>query len=248
MTKAALAGLALTAAVVLASARPASAQSDDVAPPSLQVTAEATVTAKPDRAEVDVGVETRAATPDEASARNARQLTAVIAALRKTLGTGAAIETVGYALRPEYEYPEEGGEPRLAGYVARNVVRVSVADLARVDDVLDTAAAAGATRIDQVRFTLADESEPRARAIEEAAKKARAQATALASALGVTIERILTAVESGPHAPPPGPPVPFAASATRVATPVQPGLIEVRASVTLTVAINQAGTAAEKRR
>jgi uncharacterized protein YggE len=109
---------------------PASAQTGaDVPPMSIRVTAEATVTAAPDQAEIDVAVLTRADTAQRAAADNARETTRVLAEMKQQVGTMGTTSTVGYSVHPEYRYPREGGEPQISGYAATNIVRVTLSDL-----------------------------------------------------------------------------------------------------------------------
>lgn len=207
-------------------------------PPSIRATGESIILAKPDQAQIDIGVLTQAATAKAAGAENARKVDAVISALRKVLGAAAEIKTIGYSLNPVYTYPKEGGQPRVTGYAASNVVQVKTSDLTQVGTVIDTSTQAGANNIQSLQFTLKDDQAVRAQALREAAVKAKAKADALASALGLRVVRVLHVEESGTA------PVPiFAraqmemAKAADVATPIESGNIEVRASVSLTVEI-----------
>src|SRR5918999_2473158 len=63
-------------------------------PPSVRATAEAIVVAKPDQAQIDIGVVTQAANARAAADENARKLDLVIAAIRKLLGQDADIKTI----------------------------------------------------------------------------------------------------------------------------------------------------------
>lgn len=204
-------------------------------PPSINTTGEATVSIAPDRARIDIGVVTQADTSQQAAADNAQKLDATLSRLRALLGTGADIKTVSYSINPNYRYPQGGGEPTITGYTATNVVRVTLDDLTKVGSVIDTATQAGANRIQSLQFTVKDESAVQAQALREAAQKARQKADTLASALGVRVVRILTVSESGPVA------IPFRdvafARADTASTPIEPGTIEARASVSLTVEI-----------
>jgi uncharacterized protein YggE len=152
------------------------------------------------------------------------------------LGAGADIKTVSYTLSPNYRYPREGGEPTLTGYTATNIVRVTLDDLTQVGRAIDAATQAGANRIQSLRFTLRDERAVQARALREAALNARGKAEALASALGLRIVRVLTVVESSPTVYPVRD-VAFA-RAEAASTPIEPGTIEVRATVAFTVEIS----------
>lgn len=208
---------------------------------TIRVTGEATITAKPDQAELDLGVVTQAATGQAAAAQNAQKQDAVLAQLRKVLGAGAEIKTVSYSLTPSYKYPKEGGQPSIAGYTATNVVEVKTGDLAQVGKLIDAATQSGANTVQSLRFTLKDAQAVLSQALREAAAKARAKADALASALGVKIIRVLHVDEAGQ----PIRPVYAEAMSMRAGvaaappTPVEAGTIEVQASVTLTVEIAQ---------
>ncbi len=215
-------------------------EASDKAPrPSIRVTGEATLTVKPDQAIIDIGVVTQAASAQSAAAQNAQKTDAVINDLRKTIGAGADIKTISYSLSPNYRYPKEGGQPEIAGYTASNTVQVKLSDLAQVGKVIDAATQSGANNINALRFTLKDEQAVRAQALAEAATKARAKANAIASALGLKIQRVLLIEEGGAVIPPPVPLYTARAEAASVATPVEAGTIDVRATVTLTVEIAQ---------
>jgi uncharacterized protein YggE len=207
---------------------------------SIRVTAESTVNAKPDRVQIDVGVETQAAQSQAAASQNATRVDAVLTALRKAAGSSADIRTISYSLNPNYVYPPNGGQPKINGYTASNIVRVLLDDLPRLGSVIDAATQAGANHIQGIQFTLRDSQAVRAQALREAATKARGEADALASALSLKVMRILTVEENGPVVIPMHPLVMAAArkESPELATPIQPGTIEVNANVTLTVEVS----------
>jgi uncharacterized protein YggE len=206
---------------------------------SIRVIGNATVTAKPDRAQIDVGVLTQASQSQPAAAQNSKTLDAVTVALRKLLGADADIQTIHYSLNPNYQYQPDGGQPTIIGYVATNIVRVTLDDLSKVSTVIDTATQAGANHVDSVRFTVRDQAALRSQALREAALKAKAEADVLASALNLKMRRILSVEDSQTNA---GPGEDVSVTALRSAaqgtpTPVEPPSIEVDASVTLTVEV-----------
>ena len=204
-------------------------------PPSIRTSGEAVVTVQPNRAQIDIGVVTQADSSQTAVSQNAQKLEATLAKLRGLLGAGADIKTISYTVSPTYRYPKEGGEPTIVGYTATNVVRVTLDDLTKVGAVIDAATQAGSNRIQNLRFMLKDESAAQAQALREAAAQARSKAQALASALDLTITRVLSVAESGSPAYQVRE-VAFA-KADAASTPIEPGTIEVRASVTLTVQV-----------
>ena len=205
-------------------------------PPSIQTSGEAVVTAKPDRAQIDIGVVTQADNSQNAASKNATQLGAVLAQLKQLLGTGADVKTISYSLSPNYRYPTGGGEPTIIGYTATNVVRVTLDDLTQVGKVIDTATGSGANRIQSLQFTLKNRETVEAQALTEAARNARKKADTLAAALGVNILRILSVSESSPVIVPVRSVAYARAEAT--STPIESGTIEVQATVSLVVEIS----------
>jgi uncharacterized protein YggE len=205
-------------------------------PASVRATAEATASAPPDRARIRVGVITQAAVAQDAAAANARQLDTVLAALRKTVGANGSIQTASYSVVPNYRYPREAGQPTITGYTATNFVEVTVDDLSRLPRIIDSAAQLGANAVQSLQFLLRDEQPLRARALRDATAAARADAEAMASAAGLRIVRVLSIEESAPQ--PIRPMREMAAMAAPAsATPIEPGVVEVRAVVTFTAAV-----------
>jgi uncharacterized protein len=208
---------------------------------SIRVTGQSTITANPDRAQIDIGVETHAAQSQAAATQNATRLTAALAALRKAVGSSGEIKTASYSLNPEYEY-HPNGVRTLKGYVANNVVHITLSDLGKVGSVIDAATDAGANEVQDVRFTLSDQQAVRAQALREAVLRAKADAGVLAAALDLKVLRILM-VDSSDGGGPFQHIVPMAGrmAAAKAPTPIEPGTIDVTASVSLTVEV---GTAA----
>jgi len=200
---------------------------------SIRVTGDAVVTAKPDRALIDVGVLTQEKQSQNAAAQNARQLDAIMVALHKLLGADADIKTINYALNPDYQYRPLGGKSSVSSYTALNVVRVTVDDLDKVGPVIDAATQAGANHVESVRYTVRDQQVLRSQAVREAALKARANADALASALNLKITRIVS-VEEGDGTPAGADAADPRDPAGPAPTPIQSSSFVVTANVTLT--------------
>jgi len=203
---------------------------------SIRVTGDALVTAKPDRALIDVGVLTQEKQSQNAATLNAKQLDSVVVALHKVLGADADIKTINYALNPDYQYRPMGGKSAVSSYTALNVVRVTLDDLDKVGAVIDAATQAGANHVESVRYTVRDQQVLHSQAVREAALKARANADALAAALNLKITRIVSVDEgdtspAGTDAADPRDP------SGAAPTPVQSSSFVVTANVTLTVEV-----------
>jgi hypothetical protein len=212
---------------------PASAQQSEPTT-GISVSGTAEVGAAPDIAYVVLGVRTRSAQAAEASSSNAAQMQRVIQAIMALDIPQADIETVQYSLQPFYEYPRDG-TPRLVGYEATNLIRVTVRNLGIVGRVIDAAVSAGANVVQGTTFALSDESEIRATALTKAVEDAKTKANVMAQALGIRLGVLLKASETVP-------PIvyPVAARAMEAGapeTPIIPGQIQVRATVNLVYAI-----------
>jgi uncharacterized protein len=227
--------------VLLAAAAIAPALAQQSAPTlsSIRVTGDAKVTARPDRVQIDVGVTTRATHSQEAAQQNARDVDAMLAAVRKSAGPTAVLKTISYSLNPNYQYHPNGAEPTLTGYTAANVVQVTLDDLAKIGSVIDSAAQSGANHVQGIQFTLRDQDAVRAEALREAALRARAAAEVLAGALGLKVVRVLSVEELSPRVMPVRPYLAgrAATAMAEVATPVEAGTLDVTADVTLTVEV-----------
>jgi uncharacterized protein YggE len=115
----------------------------------------------------------------------------------------------------------------------------SLCPLAQGGDLVDVAIGAGVNRVQRIHFTLKNQQAVYAQALRQAATRARAEADALASAVGVRIQRVLSAVEEPTTI---RPLVERFRAAGLVAesttTPVEPGTIEVDARVLVTFEVS----------
>lgn len=196
-------------------------------PPEIAVTASGTASYVPDHATVMVEVRTDAETPPAAALQNAERMERVLAALRRQGHAADRITTTGYAVQPRISY--EARTQTIIGYTAVNAVTVRLDDVARVGATLDTALAAGATRVRGVRFEAADPERLRRQALERAVAAARQDAESLARAAGGTLGALVqlstdpagrpleyvraaaTTFATSPPVPPPGAETPVSA-------------------------------------
>lgn len=227
--------------VLVVTAAWAQATPGSVAPasqPAVRASGDAVVYARPDQVKIGIGVVTRAATAQQAAAENAAQLQSVLGKLRAAVAGKGEIQTLGYSLAPVWNYPR-GGSRTITGYSASNTVEVTSRDLGGIGKLLDAAAQAGANNIQGVQFTLQNEAPQRAEALREATLQARANAESMATALGMKLGPVLL-VEQGSAITPIRPMLMSAeamAAPGAAPTPVEAGTIEVRGTVTLTVAL-----------
>jgi uncharacterized protein len=201
-------------------------------PPFIRASGEGVVSIRPDQARVSVGVNTQAATAEEATQRNAEIVTNVLAEIRRVIGTQGEIRTTGFNVSPVYRTPMPGQPAVIAGYSVTNSVEVTMNDVNLAGRVLDAGVKAGANTIGGIRFSLRDPQPVRAQALRLATQQARLQAEAIAQGLGGRTGRILAATDATSVA------VTSARDAAgigapAVQTPVETGTLEVRATVTI---------------
>lgn len=133
--------------------------------------------------------------------------------------------------RPPEELARRSNEPEIVGYRATNVVRVTVEDLARLGSVVDAAIAAGANEVRGISFGLQDELPHRIIALQRAVEAAAQKARAAASALGVRITEPLEVREQGGFVPYRELDAGVARAGLAADTPIEPGEIQIEASV-----------------
>ena len=230
----------LTVAVLLVVA-PLSAGAAERRTPnnSIEVTGDARVEAPANLALLDFGVTTQADTAAAAARLNSERMEAVLAAVRRTLGAEARISTGAYSVRPVYAVqPRESGPPRVTGYEASNVAHLKTTALARVGETIDAAVSAGANQVQRLAFTLSDDRAQRREALRAAVLEAREKAQAIAAALGANAGAVRWVVEQDVGVVQPLVRQAMAMRAESAPlTPVEPGLVEVRARVVLNVEI-----------
>jgi len=191
----------------------------------------------PDRATARFGVQIDAADARTAQGRVNEAMQRVVQALRRLNIPENHISTERLSLSPVYEQPrpDPNARPRLVGYRAANVVQVQLDDVAGLGPVLDAAVSAGANEVEGIQFSVANEAPHRAEAQRQASREARTKAQTIAEALDVRLGSLIEATEGGVEVTPPRP-LAFERAAF-AATPVQPGELTVRATVTVRYAL-----------
>jgi hypothetical protein len=196
--------------------------------------------AEPDEAWFELAVETPGTTAKAAGEENARRMERVIAALTGAGIPRKEIDTRNYSVFPEYSQPNPNIEPKLRGYRVNNTLSVHVKELPRLGELIDRALAAGANRVDGVRFALSKEDAVKSEALRQAVERARKTAEVLASALGVRLGVVLdvsTVSEPLPFYPARMVRTEAADASGAPTTPILPGEQTVQARVTLIFAI-----------
>ena len=181
------------------------AQSPTVPPvPQIVVSATGEVRVTPDRATINIGVESRAATAAAAAAQNSQKQRAVIEAIKARGVPAEQISTSNFSVIPETRYDREGqAAPRVLSYRVVNSVMVELKRVDQVGPVLDAALAAGANQINSMAFGVQNADSARRAALAAAVTKARLDAETIARAAGGTLGTLLevTAMDFGTPRP-----------------------------------------------
>lgn len=200
--------------------------------PQIAVTGRGEVKVSPDRATIQISVQTRAATAAGAAAENANKTQAVLAALR-ALGLGNdQLSTINYNVNPEQRY-EPNKEPVVVGYTVTNTVLADVRRLNQVGPVIDAALSRGANMITSLQFYASNTEAARRTAIASAIEKARLDAEAAARAARGTLGTLLE-INIGVYSPPIQPMMMrnMKEMSAQADTPIQPGQDTLTVDVT----------------
>jgi len=164
------------------------------------VTGEATVAVPPDTAVIRIGVSSLEKTAREAGESNAKQMTAVLSAIKASGIAERDIQTSRLSLQPQYD--PKGGTTRLTGFQATNQVTIRIRDIENLPTVLDRAIAAGANEMSGVEFVVSEQSKLLDQARAEAIADARRKAELYAKAAGAKLGQVVSISEEGTAAQP----------------------------------------------
>lgn len=210
------------------------------APEVATLTAEGTGTvhAAPDTVIIDIGVTTRGATPAEALAGNTADMQRVIDAVLAAGVPETDVATSNFSINPVYADQQptrtDTTGPVIVAYEVSNQVTIRIDGVADSGAILNQVVAAGANRINGIRFDIAEPQPLRDEAVTAAITEARRQAELMAAAAGVTLVRVLSVTTYANAQPMYDRAVAFAAAAP---VPIVGGEQAITATATLTFEI-----------
>ena len=215
---------------------PATAATGSAAVPGITARGTGTVRGTPDTMTVVLGVQTRADTAEAALGANSERATALIEALKGRGVPAEDLQTSQLSIYPSFD--QQG--TRITGYEVSNQVTATLRDIPAAGALVDAAAGAAgdAIRVQQLGFSIDDDSGPRAQARADAVRQAQDQAGQLAEAAGVALGPIRTITEVAAGQPTPYPQAADRAAQTSLA-PVEPGTQELSVVVEVVYGIDQ---------
>lgn len=234
-TKSILISAVFIVVLVLSACQPTTVnQAVPVPQRTLSVSGTGTAYLTPDIAYLYLGVHTEKQTAAEAVAENNGQTQGVIKAL-KDFGIDAKdIRTTNFSIWPQDKYDPQTNLPSgQKTYAVDNTVYVTVRDISKLGDLLDTIVNAGANTVNSIQFDVADKDAATKDARAAAVKDAAVKAQELADAAGVKLGQLqsVSFVDNQP--------IPFfdgkgggGAAPAAANVPIQPGQLNLTVTVT----------------
>ncbi len=169
-------------------------------PDRFSVTATGKVYAKPDVANLTVGVKTDAkSTAATAVKENTNKMNEIVKAL-KALGIEEKdIKTSSYNLNPVYDWTNN--RQTLRGYEVYQTVTIKIRNLDKIGDAIAKTTEKGANQVGNISFTIDDEFELKAQARDAAIERARTKAEDISRKTGMKLGKIVNVYENQVYYP-----------------------------------------------
>jgi uncharacterized protein len=203
--------------------------------PSITTRGLGTVTRTPDTVTVVIGVQTRGQSAKGALDANNAKATALIDVLKSKGVAATDLQTSQLSVTPTHD----SVTGRITGYEVTNQVTATLHDIGAAGGLIDAAgeAVGDAVRVQQLGFSIDDDSASRSQARADAVRQAQAHAKQMADAAGVTLGQIHSITEVPVN--PPGPVYRDAAPAAAAPVPLEPGTQELTVMVEVVYGIDQ---------
>ena len=160
---------------------------------SIQVSGAAIVYVIPDRAMIQLGVQSNGVTPDATQNANYQQIQTVIKAV---LALGVEPKDIASDYYIVYPIYDDYDSLRIKGYRIDNTVSITVRDINLADDVIVAALKVGANEVQDVQFYTSELRKFRDQAREMAMKAASEKAQALAGTADAQVGCVLNINEN----------------------------------------------------
>jgi uncharacterized protein YggE len=170
---------------------------------TVTVSGEATVSAVPDRARLNLGVTEVAPEVATAEAEVNRVVRAYVAEVKKLGAKDEQIGTAGVSIQPEYVWDEKARRNQLTGYRVSRDIEVRVSDLDKLGAYLLAATRAGINQVQPPQLESSKVDELEQQALAAAARDAQSKAALLATTLGAKLGAVRSVSEAGMQPPQP---------------------------------------------
>ena len=158
---------------------------------TISVDGTSVIKAMPDRATVNISIESTAKDAKEASAQNAVVMNKIQKDIMALAITKDNIKTTNYNLYPLYNHKDNGSQ-EITGYNVSNQITVTVDNIDLVGNVIDTAINAGANSVNSIEFSLKDPQSYKDKVLVQAINDARRKADIIAKTLGKNVVNVVS--------------------------------------------------------
>lgn len=194
----------------------------------MTVTGIGSISIAPDIVQIQLEVKTESKQLSQAQQENAELMKLVIESLLELGIARENIQTVSYNISPQYDYVE--GRQVFRGYEVINSIDVKITNIEQAGTIIDTAVRNGVNQVSNIRFTVENEQIPYQEALSLALKNALAKAQTIANTIHLKIDphpvKIVEIMKEEPILY-----RSFAASEVSATTPIEPGQINIKATV-----------------
>ncbi|TCT17100.1 hypothetical protein EDC18_101397 [Natranaerovirga pectinivora] len=167
---------------------------------TINVTGKGAIQVAPDMAYVTLGVRTENKDPKVAQEENSKKMNQVIDALKKLGIDQKDIKTSNFNIYPEYIYDKNDYSVRsIDRYVVNHNLEITVRDITKVGNIIDTGVKFGVNMANSIRFTISNPDEVYQQALVEAIKNAEGKAKTIASTLSVKVSKPKSVTEQGSY-------------------------------------------------
>lgn len=187
-----------------------------------------TISQPPDTVHIQLEVITRNEQLDVAKQENDLRMNQVIRALLEFGVPRDQIQTTYFQLRPIYE--NKNGNLELVTYEVQNNITVRIKDLDQISQVITIAQQAGANQIFNLKFSIENVDAYERYALQKALEDALAKAQSIANQMSLMLDPVPVTIKEEVAEQP----IPFLKTSLteyQSATPIEPGLIPISASV-----------------
>lgn len=160
---------------------------------SVRVSGTAVINVAPDRALIQLGVQSNGRTPEAVEALNSTAIQKVIGSARGLGVEAKDIATDWYIIEPVYE---DYNALYIKGYRINNIIAITLRDVSKTSQVISAALSAGANQVVNVDLYTSELRKYRDQARDLAMKAAAEKAQALAGAVGTQTGCVLTITEN----------------------------------------------------
>lgn len=181
------------------------ANAAEPAPRSITVSGQGQIQAEPDKAIVNLGVESRRPKLEEARAEVAKTVEAALKLTRDLKIDQKYVRATRINVQPEYNWDNDTRERNLIGYYVSRQIEVDLRDLEKLGQLLERAFDLGINQVSEPQLDSSKRRDLEREALAKAVQDARLNAEAVAKAAGARLGAPRTISASSGFVPPPIP-------------------------------------------